>query len=257
MLEDGSWVAVKSSASPLLYAGYDPNLYHISALAIICSVSGRILLQHAMDFIRQSGGKEVRYGQDHLHFLPGVPLDAVDTMNLLLESGWQTKGTVEDFELYLDSWEDSEREDSEVRHLESKDVVNLQRFFEREFPNRWRYDVVSALQLEDRLDLVSVLIYEGAIEGFALIQSPPMARPIGGAVFSCNQGIPWGALGPIGVSERLRGRGLGDHLLRRSIKLLLDKGVQRVVVDWTHLREFYGKFGFVTSQSYAPMFFPW
>lgn len=257
VLDNGSWIALKRSASPELYAGYEPNLYHISAFVFRDHASGMTLLKHTIDQVEKRSGRELRFGQDNLHLLPGVPEDDPNTRYLLSSLGFQTKGTVEDFERIIDEWDDSESKQSAARAFVPDDLASLQKFFEREFPNRWRFDVLSVLEREQRPELVSVLEFEGEIEGFALIQSAPMKVPIGGAVFISAQETPWGALGPIGVSRHLQGRGFGDHLLRRSVKLMQNRGVKRVLIDWTHLRTFYGKYGFVPCQAYAPMFLPW
>ena len=91
------------------------------------------------------------------------------------------------------------------------------------------------------------------IEGFALIQDSSNRYPIGGAVWHKDLGQSWGSLGPIGVSTAVRGSGRGGYLLGSALQILRDRGCQRTIIDWTTLTDFYGKFGFEVSRSYASM----
>jgi GNAT superfamily N-acetyltransferase len=60
-----------------------------------------------------------------------------------------------------------------------------------------------------------------------------------------------GGLGPIGIVERLRGRGLGRAFLAASLDMLHARGVRDCVIDWTTLLDFYGAFGFRPWKTYV------
>ena len=57
--------------------------------------------------------------------------------------------------------------------------------------------------------------------------------------------------GPIGVVERLRGRGLGRALLAVALDALHERGVRDCVIDWTGLLGYYGPFGFTPWKTYV------
>lgn len=61
----------------------------------------------------------------------------------------------------------------------------------------------------------------------------------------------WGSLGPIGISEEIRGKGLGKRLLHDSLQFLQRRGAHNVLIDWTVLKDFYGEFGFKPWRTYC------
>jgi predicted N-acetyltransferase YhbS len=53
------------------------------------------------------------------------------------------------------------------------------------------------------------------------------------------------------VSSDARGRGFGTALVRAALDQLRRQGVRGCVIDWTHLIDFYAKFGFKPYREYA------
>ena len=103
---------------------------------------------------------------------------------------------------------------------------------------------------------VYVLELDGAVEGFAMTQLAGDMHRRAGAVWSHDLGEMWGALGPIGVSKGLRGRGHGDGLLAAALCGLRDEGARQTIIDWTTLVDFYGKHGFRKSREYETFVAP-
>lgn len=127
-------------------------------------------------------------------------------------------------------------------------------FLDREFPGRWPYDVRRKAKAENGLDFVLGMFDGPECIGFAVIQKDGSDNlPIGGAVWQASLGSKWGALGPIGVAKKVRGQGLGDALLTRSLDMLKRLGVRRCIIDWTAIPEFYERHGFEISRTYVPM----
>jgi GNAT superfamily N-acetyltransferase len=124
------------------------------------------------------------------------------------------------------------------------------RFFEREFPGRWRYDMLWKVEKEGSYHGIVGLIYKGEVHGFASIQDQSTRFPFGGGVWRQDLGAHWGSLGPIGVSQSVRGFGWGGALLAAGLMELQRRGVQRCIIDWTTLADFYGKHGFEKSRIY-------
>ena len=61
---------------------------------------------------------------------------------------------------------------------------------------------------------------------------------------------PWGQLGSVGVGASCRGKGYGLALIDQGLRRLQAAGVRGCVIDWTHLLDLYGRFGFRTHRSY-------
>lgn len=84
--------------------------------------------------------------------------------------------------------------------------------------------------------------------------STMVLRPRGGAVCGfCKIAVQPGGrsgLGPIGIAAGVRGRRLGELLLQRSLLQLRALGAHTVCIDWTILKEYYGKFGFLPERTY-------
>jgi predicted N-acetyltransferase YhbS len=59
-----------------------------------------------------------------------------------------------------------------------------------------------------------------------------------------------GGLGPIGIAETLRGRGIGRAVLALALAELHRRGAREVVVDWTVLLDYYGAFGIRPWKTY-------
>ena len=91
-----------------------------------------------------------------------------------------------------------------------------------------------------------VIEHHGHIEGFCHIFRPNAWPPGPSTFWSPHQA----GLGPIGVSEHVRGQGLGGRLLAASLHELAQGGARTCVIDWTSLVDFYGKFGFRPVRAY-------
>jgi len=129
--------------------------------------------------------------------------------------------------------------------------VQLLQFFRKNFPGRWLDDTTEALDAGMRpKDLCILRDQKGATAGFARIydKDSPVIGP--GTYWRQLLGSEPGGLGPIGLDEDLRGRGLGLELLRLSLKELASRGTGLTVIDWTTLDTFYGKLGFAPWKLY-------
>jgi GNAT superfamily N-acetyltransferase len=168
--------------------------------------------------------------------------------------GFADRGEIVDLERHLDEYQSPVESppNAQFKCLESKDHDLLVDFLDREFPGRWKYDTLYKIRFEGP-SCVFVLMVDGSVEGFALIQSAEHRSPIGGGVWRSSLGASWGALGPIGISERLRGKGYGSALLGAALTELKHRGVQNAIIDWTNLVEFYGKHGFTPTRIYRAM----
>lgn len=234
----------------------DPNLRHIHALVFDSPEVGTLLATAAMEALRAGSPSKIVFGQDLRHFFPGVPREFVAHSEILKSVGLTAREAQCDLERDLRGYEVPEgvmerASKAEFRACSEADLPLLDEFLLRAFPRRWRYDVLDKIQVEGRTDIVFAVFQEGFCEGFAITQEATCKMPIGGGVWRNDLGENWGSLGPIGVSERVRGQGLGNAILGFALAGLRDRGVRQCIIDWTTLREFYGGHGFVPTREYT------
>lgn len=235
-----------------LYSGPDQDVAHLSAIAYREPNYGIDLLAEVKRILRDRGYRTLVFGQDSRHFFPGCPTDATSLCDFLMVEGFQPgEGTTFDLERDLSDYVNpySAPEGDELRIVTEQDLPELEVFFRREFPGRWRYDVMSKVAA-DGPGCVFGLFHGEQVDGFALIQDSSQSLPISGAVWRADLGPDWGALGPIGVSRSLRGKGSGHALLGAALTELKNRGARRTIIDWTTLGDFYGRHGFEPTRHY-------
>jgi len=244
------FVIVKKSPARL-YKASDPDQAHLGAIGFCDPHYGVDLLADLKELLRNRGASKIVFGQDSRHFFPGCPEDFSALTGFLMVEGFVGTGVACDLERDLSSYENPYPipEGDELRVVEEKDIPALNEFFSREFPDRWRYDVMKKVEIEGP-SCVFGLFHGNRVDGFALIQHNEHRAPIGGAVWRDDLGDNWGSLGPIGVSAALRGRGSGHALLGEALAHLRNKGAQRSIIDWTGLVDFYGRHGFEVTRRY-------
>lgn len=244
------FVVVKNSAARL-YKGPEKDASHLSA--IVSKEAGIMvdLLSEAKATLRSRGKSKLVFGQDSRHFFPGVPEECSALSQFLQIEGFKPTSESVDLENDLATFDYAKDLPSgfDFRPMTRGDEDALEEFLVRTFPGRWRYDVQAKLGA-DGPQCIYLALEGPSVEGFALIQTSAQSLPIGGAVWKHDLGENWGALGPIGVSERVRGKGVGGAVLGKALLRLKEQGVRRCTIDWTTLVDFYGKFGFKPSRRY-------
>ena len=249
------FVAIKKSANPVLFHGPDKDQAHICALAFDDPATGCDLLAYSKAVLRDRGVLKLVFGQDSRHFFPGCPTDFPKLGSFLTVQGFEEGSLQVDLERDLIDYEPptgslDDLKGAEIRSCRPDDVPALEEFLQRTFPGRWTFDTLHKVDQEGNPSFVMGLFRDGACEGFALTQRDGCHLPIGGAVWHKDLGHSWGSLGPIGVSTRVRGTGLGGALLAYGLKTLHEAGARRSIIDWTTLVEFYGKHGFEPTREY-------
>jgi len=247
------FVSVKKAAD-MLYRGPDKDVAHLSMIAYCESQYGVDLMTDVKLLLSNRGCSKLQFGQDTRHFFPGCPTDFPTLSSFLTVEGFIKGGEAVDLERNLMDYSNRfpALEGDELRVLGEKDIPKLVEFFDREFPGRWKYDTMKKVEIEGPA-CVFGLLHGSRVDGFALIQDWTNKAPIGGGVWHKNLGKNWGALGAIGVAKDLRGKGSGNALLGAALEHQRDKGVDRCIIDWTGLVDFYGKHGFVTTRQYSSM----
>ncbi len=249
--------AIKHSASTL-YTGPDPLTRHLSFFCFRNFEYAKELFGEVESLLRSQGVQKLVFGQDSRHLFPGCPVDWPEMLEFLVGQGFEILNEQVDLERNLADYTppvgtfEALNETVVARPCRAGDLVELTKFFDAEFPGRWKYDCLQKWNL-DGPDAIMGLFEGEACVGFALLQRDGTPLPIGGAVWGASMGANWGSLGPIGVAQSVRGRGLGDALLAAGLMELKRRGAQRCIIDWTTLVDFYGKHGFAVNRTYKSL----
>lgn len=246
-----AFAAFKRSANPTLFGGPELDQAHLSAIAYVEPQIGLELLADSKRLLRNRGVNTLIFGQDAGHFFPGCPEEMKALCSFLMVEGFVGEAEPCDVERDISTLEYSEEipEGSVIRRLENSDAEALEKFMIAEFPGRWRYDVQRKSRVEGPQCIVGLFL-KGEMMGFALTQDWRNKEPVSGGVWRKSLGLNWGALGPIGVSKKLRGKGFGTLLLGYALLAQKEEGVKQCIIDWTTLLDFYGKFGFEVTRRY-------
>ena len=247
-----AFVIVKRAPSKL-YKVSDPDAMHLSGMAFTDPLHMVDVFSDSKRVMRERGASCVLFGMDSRHFWPGVPVDKQRLNDFLMIEGFSLGGEYFDLERDLTDYvppRELPTNDVEFRVLTEADHGLLVKFFEREFPGRWRYDILTKIEREESHAGIVGLFHQDGIHGFASIQDSNSKYPIAGAVWRKSLGKNWGTLGPIGVSQKVRGHGWGGAMLAAGLLEQKARGVKRCLIDWTILDEFYGKHGFEKTRFY-------
>ncbi|MBS1718628.1 MAG: hypothetical protein JSS72_12950 [Armatimonadetes bacterium] len=231
-----------------LYPGPVPDDAHLSAVAFRNPAAASECLKMARSALGDF--KQLRFGQDSGHLWPGAPTTCSLLTQWLASEGFDFGGGIFDCEQDLADYTPPPGPPAiRVGLLRPPEIPKLDDFFLREFPGRWRYDVMAKVAANGP-SCVVVLRDGSKIEGFALIQDETTGPQIGGAVWNLALGKNWCSLGPIGISKHLRGAKRGDALLAAALMELKGRGRRNCIIDWTTLKKFYGGHGFRSSRQY-------
>ena len=125
----------------------------------------------------------------------------------------------------------------------NNDYDKLMDFLNKEFPGRWAYEADTAIKAKKDPSEI-VLLWsktQKTVIGFCMLTSYKDEN---------GKKTGYGGLGPIGIAKEVRGRQVGNDLLRESLIQAERNGINRVNIDWTILVKFYGQFGFEIKRTY-------
>ncbi len=211
---------------------------------------GSRLLAVLENRFREEGAAMIIPGGSFHHVMPGipVPLDPSDPAPAL--AFFQAHGYILGKEVWDVRRNLAEppalpaiaplREGFELRPTRPEEAPRMLHFLNQDFAGRWARDVAHHLAHGGRPEHVFGLFVDSTPLGFALLSPPGTTGALRWAGFAPEVA----ALGPIGVSPALRGRGMGLALLVRALEQLRDWGATETVIDWTDLLDFYARCGF-------------
>lgn len=227
---------------------------------------GRAIVTRLLEDARREGINRVRLGGGVHYLFPGAPKDLGGAEAFFATIGARYEHETFDLRASLDGRAVTERDRTvladaglTVRPMEPSESEALLTFVDRAFQLDWVQDLGWAmdhgLPASDVLLLVPADASAGVVSarkvaGFATIHQRGNAPLFGPRFWEDLLEPSSGGLGPIGVVERLRGRGIGRALLASALDTLHSRGVRDCVIDWTTLLDYYGPFGFRPWKTY-------
>lgn len=225
---------------------------------------GSQLLRAAEDRLQQQGASRCVVGGGIAHLLPGQPLAlATDTADQPVLAFWRrhgyTPGRAEyDLRRNLSAFvappAPAAIQSGEFRICPGTagEAAALLAFIGREFPGRWHYDVALALARGQSIEDVIVLKdSDSAIRGFLCSWHYQSALLGPSTYWYPALGERFGGIGPLGIAESVRGKGLGLALVAAGVEAVCRRGVEECAIDWTTLVDFYGALGFHVTHHYC------
>lgn len=216
---------------------------------------GSFLYRRAEDELKKAGVRTLIAGGEMHPFFSGIPEPSPEKRSFFSTHGFHLNEAVH-YDLTADVSEIdftrcgvsvNETDEFETRPMTNSDLPELNRFFDTEFPGRWKFEIMRHLSTGGDCLEILLLCRKKRVCGFCKIH---INRDAENGEFNALLGKNWGALGPIGIAENARGAGLGVRLLRDSLMYLQKGGARRVNIDWTILKDFYGQFGFLPWRTY-------
>ncbi len=240
-----------------------PRTGHINSLIVHPAYRrrgiGTALLQEAAQRLRQHSPVQILLGQDPFHLFPGIPADDPGALAFFARQGATIEneshvdliGDLTTYDLPPAVVQTLARESVEIRPLQRDETWLMAEFFRLHFPGRWQYEYAKFLYDDgDPADYIGLFV-DGSVEGFCHIHTPE-SRWMGPSIYWADlfPGERFGGAGPLGVSDRVRGRGLGLAIVAIGIQELQRRGITRAAIDWTDHIDFYRRLGFAVWKEY-------
>ena len=221
---------------------------------------GGALLARVTGWLAGDGGATlIKAGGDTAHLFPGIP-EEDGALAFFARTGFSLGHRSVDLIGDLAEYHHPRRAEEaflafrglvEFRPAEDGEWDAVERFFARNFPGRWFYELQRFRRCRGSVSDVVVAVRDGDIIGAARICTPESARISPSVYWLVGSSPRPGGLGPIGVAADERKQGIGIALLSAGLEELRRRGVVRCGIDWTSLVDFYGKVGFHPWKSYV------
>ncbi|WP_462410674.1 GNAT family N-acetyltransferase [Neobacillus sp. Marseille-QA0830] len=218
---------------------------------------GSALLREAESAFRESNCKKVFLGRDPYHYFPGVPLEYKETKKWFERRGYLAAGIESDLIHHYqpddkNTW--PELENVQISLLQEQEKEAFLSFLHRCFPGRWEYEAYHYFLRGGKGREFVVFKKAGEMIGFCRINdanSPFIAQNV---YWSPLFKEPLGGIGPLGIDRSERKNGYGLAIVQAAVFFLRERKINKIVIDWTGLTEFYGKLGFKVWKEYQQYF---
>lgn len=214
---------------------------------------GSHLLQHAEASLQESGMKEILLGKDPWHYFPGIPEERTQAVKWFTDKGYEQTGN--DYDL-INHYENDVPVLPTVNHayfsiLKEDEQEQFLAFLHRCFPGRWEYEALHYFARGGTGREFVVLKKNEEIIGFSRINddlSPLIAQNVYWAPLFEER---LGGIGPLGIDANERKQGYGIAIVQAAIYFLRNRDINKIVIDWTGLVDFYKKLGYDVWKGYV------
>ncbi len=247
---------------------------------------GRALVDSLLRGARADGIGQVELGGGIHYLFPGVPADLPDAAPFVAALGavpedgtwsapvageeasalaagrtglsWDVRGRLDTSPAGPADRTALEREGLVLGPMTASERDEMLAYLSATFGPDWPHDM--AWFLDEGGDPAAILLLRrgpgGPVVGHARIVVPDGGPVPPQHYWRDLLGPDPGGLGPIGIAPELRGRGIGRALLALALEELQRRGGRDVVIDWTVLLDYYGRFGFRPWKTYLAGAFP-
>jgi beta-N-acetylhexosaminidase len=218
---------------------------------------GRALLEQALGVLQQRGVIRAQLGGGGVgYFWPGVPANLPGGWEFFEACGWPYVEPSYDLVRTLGDYrtppgiEERVREQRVTLEMAAPaDAPAILEFERRCFPG-WLHAFEHVADHGEYDDILFARDGRGEILGTTLVMDPRSRWRQDAFVWSELLGENTGGVGPLGVQEEARGRGIGLALAARVTRLLKQRGVATSYIGWTWLVDWYGKLSYHVWQEY-------
>ena len=180
---------------------------------------GSDLFNWAQTWLVSKGCKLIHLGGSIRPFAPGLPVE-LGIQDFFLKLGFKDNGTVWDVTHDLQGYQPGQYSRLDcVRPLQPEQTEAMGDFLLKEFPDRWLFEFEEAVRKGDRLTDYRTLWVETEINGMVNLTFEDSPRPLA-RYYMARLSRPWGQLGTVGASHRLRGMGYGALMMDSSLSRL-------------------------------------
>lgn len=221
---------------------------------------GHDMLAWATDRLHSQGATKLFLGGGFHRFFPGVPAELPGLKDYFTRAAFKESHIVHDVRGNLRNFTAPPSAKAalaavggDVRPCRTEDIPALMDFLHAEFPGGWRFDTRRYLDQGYDPKEIIILTQGAQVIGFAHIWSWRSSFLGPSVYWKKLLGRRCGGLGPIGVAQGMRGKGLGLALLQLALEYDAALGVEDGIIDWTSLTGFYARVGFTPWKTYIRM----
>jgi len=219
---------------------------------------GKALLEAALDALKRKGVTEVQLGGGGIsYFWAGVPADLPGAWSFFQACGWPKVETSFDLVRELGDYttppgiyERVRKPQITLETAKPADIPEVLAFEAQHFP-RWLHAFERVAAHDEGGDVVLARDAQRDIVGTTLVMAARSRSWRDRFVWSELLGPNLGGVGPLGVMEAMRGRGIGLALAARVTELLKERGVETSYIGWTWLVDWYARLGYRVWQEHT------
>jgi uncharacterized lipoprotein YddW (UPF0748 family)/N-acetylglutamate synthase-like GNAT family acetyltransferase len=206
---------------------------------------GKRLYEVAQRELKEKSIHKIYVGQDYQNMFSGIPAPTEKKIDFFQKLGFVIN-TEDHYDLIaditcndkIDKFDTTSFEEQYiVQALNIGDKQELYYFLQEEFPGRW------AATVEEYLE------NGGNPWEIVVLKDKPGNKIMGFCKVQVNKDKS-GGLGPIGIGKSTRGKRVGEFLLQQSLLHLRNIGGKNIGIDWTILKDYYGKYDFKPVRVY-------